>query len=108
MNMVVISINSRENIFFNEFRFDERLSIWEKFDYQTDAYSLIQEAVRAFKMKFGNQGKNHLKAEKQDSPTQTFSQVSIHRKWQDGGEDYQGTWRSEVSTFKQLLKMDNE
>lgn len=30
-------------------------------------------------MEFGNKEKNHLKAEKQDSCTQTFSLVSAHR-----------------------------
>lgn len=41
-------------------------------------------------MEFGNKEKNHLKAEKQDSCTQTFSLVSAHRKWQDGREEYPG------------------
>lgn len=63
--MAAVSIYSQESINLKKkIRFHEKLSIWEKLDYQTDAYSSVQKAVRAFNMEFGNKEKNNLKAEK--------------------------------------------
>lgn len=50
-------------------------------------YNSIEEAGMAFNMEFGNKEKNNLKAEKRDSCPQTFSEVSVHMKWQDESEE---------------------
>lgn len=41
----------------------------------------------AFNMESENKEKNHLKAEKHDSCPWTFSEVSVHMKWQDDSEE---------------------
>lgn len=50
-------------------------------------YNSIQEAGMAFNMEIGNKEKNHLKAEKQGSCPWTFSEISVHMKWQDESEE---------------------